>query len=67
MKPADKQQTYDVRFYKFLRGIISVSAMKPKDRYLHPLMDGVPFKDLETAILMAHIEHEGNATNDNDK
>ena len=28
MKPADKQHAYDVRFYKFLRGIISVSAKK---------------------------------------
>lgn len=65
MKPVDKQHAYDVRFYKFLRGLISVSAMKPKERYLHPIMDGVPFKDLETAILMAHIEHEGKATNDN--
>ncbi len=67
MKPADKRHAYDVRFYKFLRGIISVSAMKPKDRYLHPMMDGVPFKDLETAILMAHIELEGSITNDNDE
>ena len=66
MKTADKQQTYDVRFYKFLRSIIRVSAMKPKEKYLYPMMDGVPFKDLETAILMAHIEHD-DATNDNDK
>ena len=65
MKTADKQHLYDVRFYKFLRGIISASAMKPKEKYLYPMMDGVPFKDLETAILMAHIEHD-DVTNDND-
>jgi hypothetical protein len=67
MKTADAQNVYDVRFYKFLRGIIRVSAMKPKSKYLYPIMDGVPFKDLETAILMAHIEHENIPTNDNDR
>ena len=33
MKPADKQHAYDVRFYKFLRGIISVSAIASESRY----------------------------------
>lgn len=65
MKPADKQHTYEVRFYKFLRGLINVSTMKPKGKYLYPLMDGVPFKDLETAILMAHIEHKSLANRNN--
>lgn len=65
MKQADKQHAYDARFYMFLRGLMAISAMKPKDKYLYPMMDGVPFKDLETAILLAHIAHEGSATNDN--
>ena len=65
MKLADKQHAYDVRLYKFLRGIISVSAMGPKGKYLHPMMDSVPFKDLETAILMAHIECREGETNGN--
>jgi hypothetical protein len=65
MKTADKQHTYEVRLYKFLREIMGISAMKPKEKYLHRLMDGVPFQDLETAILMTHIEREGSATNDN--
>ncbi len=59
-----KKMEYDIRFRTFLRQIIGVSRMKPKERYLYPLMDGVPFKDLETAILMKNIDY-GIAKNDN--
>lgn len=59
-----KQMEYDMRFRTFLRQIIGVSQMKPKEKYLYSIMDGVPFKDLETAILMANIDY-GVATNDN--
>ncbi|MFA5592687.1 MAG: hypothetical protein WC989_05185 [Micavibrio sp.] len=59
-----KKMEYDIRFRTFLRQIIGVSRMKPKERYLYPLMDGVPFKDLETAILMKNIDY-GIAENDN--
>lgn len=60
-----KKVEYDRRFRMFLKQIISVSRMNPKETYLYPLMDCVPFKDLETAILMAHIDH-GIAINDNE-
>ena len=60
-----KKMEYDIRFRMFLRQIIGVSRMKPKEKYLYPIMDGVPFKDLETAILMANIDF-GIATNDNE-
>ena len=59
-----KKMEYDIRFRTFLRQIIGVSRMKPKERYLYPLMDGVPFKDLETAILMKNIDYKA-AGNDN--
>lgn len=59
-----KNMEYDMRFRTFLRQIIGVARMKPKEKYLYPIMDGVPFKDLETAILMANIDY-GIATNDN--
>lgn len=61
-----KKMEYDMRFRSFLRQMIGVSRMKPKDKYLYKLMDGVPFKDLETAILMANIDY-GIATNDNEE
>lgn len=60
-----KKMEYDMRFRTFLRQIIGVSRMKPKERYLYSLMDGVPFKDLETAILMKNIDY-GVAMNDNE-
>ena len=44
-----KKMEYDVRFRTFLRQIIGVSRMKPKEKYLYSLMDSVPFKDLESA------------------
>ncbi len=59
-----KKMEYDMRFRSFLRQMIGVSRMKPKEKYLYTIMDGVPFKDLETAILMANIEC-GVAINDN--
>jgi hypothetical protein len=57
---------YDMRFRAFLRQIISVSRLKPKERYIYKVMDGVPFKDLETALLMAKIDY-GEGKNDNEQ
>lgn len=57
---------YEVRFRSFIKQIIGVSRMKPKRKYLYPLMDGVAFKDLETAILMTNIDYN-KVTNDNKK
>lgn len=59
-----KKMEYDIRFRMFLRQIISVSRMRSKEQYLYPLMDSVPFKDLEVAILLKHMDY-GVATNDN--
>ncbi len=60
----DMKLCYDVRFRHFIREITVVSRMKPKEKFIYRIMDGVPFKDLETAILMAKIEY-GEAKNDN--
>ncbi len=38
----------------------------PKEKYLYPLMDSVPFKDLEVAIILCEMEYE-KAVNDNKK
>lgn len=64
----DMKKRYNVRFRCFIREITVVSRMKPKEKYLYRIMDGVPFKDLETAILMAKIDYEEKAkgtVNDN--
>ena len=55
---------YDMHFRDFIRQIISVRRMQPREKYLYPLMDGVPFRDLETAIMMVKIDYDI-AANDN--
>lgn len=64
MNPEIKKIDYDMRFRMFLRQIMGISRMKPKERYLYRVMDGVPFKDLETAIQITRIEFDKNAAND---
>lgn len=51
-------QQYDMRFRDFIRQIMQVRRMQPREKYLYPLMDGVPFRDLETAILMVKIDYD---------
>lgn len=66
----DMKLCYDVRFRHFIREITVVSRMKPKEKFIYRIMDGVPFKDLETAILMAKIDYDekmADIVNDNKK
>jgi hypothetical protein len=70
MMSEDMKKQYDVRFRHFIREITAVSRMNPKEQYLYRIMDGVPFKDLETAIVMMKIDHGkkmGDTINDNNK
>lgn len=53
----EKSKEYDLRFHTFLRQVDAVGALTPRAEYLYKIMDGVPFKDLETALLMAQMEH----------
>lgn len=61
-----QSKIYDLRLKKFLRRITAVSKLSPREEYLYPIMDGVPFKDLETALMMAIIAFK-EAINDNKK
>lgn len=64
----DMKKQYELRFRLFIREITVVSRMKPKEKFLYRIMDGVPFKDLETAIMMAKIDFDkqvDKAGNDN--
>lgn len=66
----DTKKQYDVRFRLFIREITVVSRMKPKEKFLYRIMDGVPFKDLETALMMAKIDYGQKmeeTVNDNNK
>lgn len=57
MMTDDMKKRYDVRFRIFIREITGVSKMRPREKFLYRIMDGVPFKDLETAILMVKIDY----------
>lgn len=54
----------DERFQAFLTQLINVSRLYPREKYLYQLMTGVPFKDLETALMMTVVEY-AQAVNDN--
>jgi hypothetical protein len=54
----DMKKQYNLRFRHFIREITAVSRMNPKEKFLYRIMDGVPFKDLETAIMLAKIDFE---------
>ncbi len=60
----DKDNSYDARYLRFVRDMSKVSEMKPKQRYLYRIMDGVPFKDLETALLMVKTDYKLGRNND---
>ncbi len=65
LKPEDKD-TYDKRFQTVLSKIVDVAKFTPRERYLYPIMEGVPFKDLEVALDMAVMERAKRKVNDNE-
>lgn len=64
MKPEEKS-LYDLRFQTFLFKIVDVAKYSPREKYLYPIMNGVPFRDLEVALDIAVQEHAKHRANDN--
>ncbi len=64
LKPEDHIE-YDAAFQAFLEKIISVAKYAPREKYLYPIMQGVPFKDLNVALDMAVLERGKRKANDN--
>jgi hypothetical protein len=58
MTPKD---AYEQRFHAFSCKLALVRAMRPRTAYLYPLMDQVPFKDLEVALDIAIAAHHAKA------
>lgn len=56
----NKEKLYDARYLRFIRDIKLVSKMRPKENFLYRVMDTVPFKDLETALMMTKNDYAGN-------
>lgn len=65
LKPEEREE-YDKRFQNFLFKIVDVAGYRPRRKYLYPIMEGVPFKDLEVALDMAMIERAKCKANDNE-
>lgn len=65
LKPEDRDE-YDKRFQNFLFKFVEIARYQPRRKYLYPIMEGVPFKDLEVALDMAVIERAKRKANDND-
>lgn len=66
LKPEDKDY-YDKRFQSFLSKMIDIAKFQPKEKYLYPIMEGVPFKDLEATLELAALERAKRKANDNSK
>ena len=46
----------DAAFQQFLFKFIDVARTVPKEKYLYPIMRGVPFRDLEVALDLAILD-----------
>lgn len=64
LRPEEKDQ-YDARFHEFLSRMITVAGYRPRWKYLYPVMEGVPFKDLEVALELAEAAYAKYTANDN--
>ena len=54
----------ELRYKKFLRDLRRVEKFEPRSLYLYPIIRGVPFSDLHTALEMALLAKR-RAKNDN--
>ncbi len=57
MRSSRSQQDYQGRLKMFLSQISQIQAQAPKEE-LYAIMDTVPFRDLETALMMATMEQQ---------
>lgn len=64
LKPEDRDR-YDADFQAFLEKIVTVAKFTPRHKYLYPVMDGVPFKDLNVALDLAVMQRAKKKANDN--
>jgi hypothetical protein len=64
LKPEEKE-SLDKQFYDFLSKCIAVAGYKPREKYLYPVMRGVPFRDLDVAFDMAVMDRAKHKANDN--
>lgn len=51
----EERESYDQRFETFLFKLDAVANYRPREKYLYPVMDGVPFNDFEVALDIAAL------------
>lgn len=56
------KQCYNERLKTFLREIEELAAADARQNPMHAIMDTVPFKDLEIALMMARMECGGQSS-----
>jgi len=52
------KKDYSTRLQKFLEEIETLASHEAKANPMHAIMDTVPFKDLEIALMMARMEQK---------
>ena len=65
MKKSDKDK-YDSLFSRFTQDLVDVSFLEPREKYLYPIMRGVPFQDFHVALQMV-LHGKRKIINDNRK
>lgn len=65
MKKSDKDK-YDSLFSRFTQDLVDVSFLEPREKYLYPIMRGVPFQDFHVALQMV-LRGKRKVINDNRK
>jgi len=51
----EEREAYDRHFETFLAKLDAVANYRPREKYLYPVMDGVPFNDFEVALDIAEL------------
>ncbi len=59
-------QKYGRVFERFLTDLRDVACLNPRERYLYPILKGVPFQDFHVALQMV-VKSNRKVVNDNRK
>ena len=61
-----EEDRYDTLFSRFIRDLHDVAFLKPRSKYLYPVMKGVPFQDFHVSLQMI-VQANKKQVNDNRK
>jgi hypothetical protein len=61
--PQESKGDYQQRLEKFIADMERVSRLHPREEYLYPILDTPVFSDLQTALMMAELNHRSGEKN----